>query len=119
MDSYIDREEKHPRVALFHNNLGTSYRLLFDRFGDKQDLQQAILHHQVAVNLTPECHQDKSSRLSSLGSLFLAQFQKYGDVSDLLKAIEQYWLSKDLILDTHYDKPACYNNLGTALHTHF
>jgi hypothetical protein len=40
-----------------------------------------------AVQLTPDSHPDKPSRLSNLGSSLLGRFKHLGDLSDINKSI--------------------------------
>ena len=70
------------------NNLGTSFRHRFERTGDMDDLSEAILNQERAVQLTPEEHPNLLTLLDNLGTSFSLRFKHTRDMDDLSETIQ-------------------------------
>ena len=53
-------------------------------------MEDAISNQQKAVELTPDGHPDKPSRLSNLGSALQRRFERLGSLADMEDAISNY-----------------------------
>ncbi|KIJ45381.1 hypothetical protein M422DRAFT_166732 [Sphaerobolus stellatus SS14] len=83
------------------------------------DLNQSVLKFQEAVQLTPDGHPDKPSRLNNLGRSLLARFERLGDMTDLNQSVLKSQEAVQLTPDGHPDKPSRLNSLGCSLLTRF
>jgi hypothetical protein len=75
------------------NNLGNSLLSRFERLGDLGDMNKSVLMFEHAVQLTPDGHPDKPSRLNNLGNSLLIHFERLGDPNNLEAAISYFSLS--------------------------
>jgi tetratricopeptide (TPR) repeat protein len=101
------------------NNLGNSLFRRFERLGDLGDINKSVLMFQDAVQLTPDGHPDKPSRLSNLGSLLYHRFGQLGGLSDINKSVLMKEDAVQLTPDGHPYRPSLLNNLGTLLFYRF
>ncbi|KAG8834630.1 hypothetical protein FRC20_007420, partial [Serendipita sp. 405] len=109
----------HPDKPRRLSNLGNSLLTRFERFGNLDDMNDAIVKHQAAVDLTPDGHPDKPQQLSNLGNSLLTRFDRLGNLDDMKNAIVQHQIAVDLTPDDHPDKPRQLSNLGNSLLTRF
>ncbi|KAJ7921301.1 CHAT domain-containing protein [Mycena leptocephala] len=68
-----------------------------------------------AVQLTPDGHPDKPSRLNNLGNSLLGRFKRLGDLSDINKSVLMLEDAVQLTPDGHLNKPSLLTNLGNSL----
>ncbi|KAJ7856782.1 CHAT domain-containing protein [Mycena leptocephala] len=68
-----------------------------------------------AVQLTPDGHPEKPSRLNNLGNSLSRRFERLGDLSDINKSVLMSEDAVQLTPDGHPDKASLLNNLGTSL----
>ncbi|KIM20628.1 hypothetical protein M408DRAFT_81700 [Serendipita vermifera MAFF 305830] len=104
-------------VAL--SNVGSSLLHRFKRFGNLDDLTEAIRLQQTAVSRTQDGHPNKPTLLNNLGNAVETRFERLGNVIDLRNAILFKQAAVDLTLDSHPDKPTWLSNLGRAVQTRF
>jgi tetratricopeptide (TPR) repeat protein len=91
----------------------------FECLGEMGDIEKAISSHKDTVQLTPDGHTDKSSRLNNLGTSLLTCFERLGEMGDIEKAISSHKDAVQLTPDGHADKPSRLNNLRNSLLTRF
>ena len=77
----------HSRCALILDNLGDDLRRRFLVLGATADFDEAISHHQSALDLRPEGHPDRSDSLHSLALYFGSRYHKQASAVDLEAAI--------------------------------
>ncbi|KIJ48883.1 hypothetical protein M422DRAFT_161997 [Sphaerobolus stellatus SS14] len=104
---------------LYVSNYGNSLLRRFWQLGDMTDLNQSVLKLQEAVQLTPDEHPDKPSRLNSLGNSLLTRFEHLGDMTDLNQSVLKLQEAIQLTPDGHPDMPSLWSNLGNSLLTRF
>ena len=71
-----------PRDTVALASLGTALSYRFDRLGELEDLEEAILKWRDAVNHTPDGHPHKPSYLSNLGVSLRCRFNRLGELND-------------------------------------
>ncbi|KAJ7096930.1 hypothetical protein C8R44DRAFT_748710 [Mycena epipterygia] len=129
------------------NDLGNSLLQCFERLGELNDLNDAVLMGQDAVSLTPDGNPEKPLRLNNIGNSLSHRFHhvgelddlkkcmlmrgeavrltpndnpdNHGDVGDLNKSVMMAEEVVSLTPDGHLDKPTLLNNLGRCLKTRF
>ncbi|KIJ29921.1 hypothetical protein M422DRAFT_187745 [Sphaerobolus stellatus SS14] len=79
------------------------------------DLNQSVLKKQEALQLTPDGHPSKPSRLNNLGNSLLTHFEQLGDMTDLNQSVLKFQEAVQLTPDSHPSKPSRLNNLGHSL----
>ncbi|KAJ6599666.1 CHAT domain-containing protein [Mycena sp. CBHHK59/15] len=72
-----------------------------------------------AVQLTPDGHPDKPSRLNNLGGSLFRRFERLGELDDLNQSLSRFEAAVALTPDGHPDKPGWLNNLGNSLLSRF
>ncbi len=77
-----------------------------------QDIQHAIMHHQQAIDSTPDWHPNLPNYLSNLGVSYLRQFEHTGMLESIKNAIF-YQQQAFNISARHADLPSYLGNLGT------
>ena len=73
------------------NNLGISFRTRFKRLGQFNNLEDGILRHREAVDLTHDGHPHKPTHLQNLGNSFLTRFDCLGHLSNMEHAISLFF----------------------------
>ncbi|KAJ7851773.1 CHAT domain-containing protein [Mycena leptocephala] len=68
-----------------------------------------------ALQLTPDGHPDKPSRLKNLGISLFRRFEQLGDLSDIKKYVLMFEDAVQFTPDGHPDKPFRLNGLGSSL----
>jgi len=99
--------------------MGTMLGRRFERTGDSDALQQAILWAEEAVAPTPLDHPQLASALNSLGLMFGSRFERTGNFDDLQQAILR---TEEAVAATpldHPDRATWLNNLGNWLNSRF
>ncbi|KAF9231843.1 CHAT domain-containing protein, partial [Melanogaster broomeanus] len=81
------------------------------------DLDEAIEHHQNALQLRPEGHPQRSYSLDNLANALRTRFQQRGDGTDLDEAIEHHQSALQLRPEGHPQCSSSLNNLAIALCT--
>ena len=104
-----------PSAHALSVKVGTLLRDRSHRLGDLADIERSIAMLEDAVQLTPDSHRDKPSRLNNLSSSLLARFDLLGDPVDIHKSISMRENALRLILPGHPDKPSWLNDLGNLL----
>ena len=94
--------------------VSNSFITRFEHLGQLNDLEDAISRYREAVDLTPDGHPDKPSRLDNLGNSFISRFEQLGQLNDLEDAISRHREAVDLTPDGHPDKPGCLSTLGSS-----
>jgi tetratricopeptide (TPR) repeat protein len=77
----------HPDRSSSLNNLANAVRT---RFGNVEDLEEAIQLHREALELRPAPYPDRSSSLDSLAGVIPARFKQRGNLEDLDEAIQAF-----------------------------
>ncbi|KAJ7743643.1 hypothetical protein B0H16DRAFT_1008648 [Mycena metata] len=113
--AYNDAVQDDPGHAIYLADLGRSLLHRFERLGSLLDINRSVLMFEEAVQLTPDGHPDKPSRLNNLGNSLLGRFKQLGDLSDINKSILMKEEAVQLTPDGHPDKPSLLNNLGSSL----
>jgi hypothetical protein len=75
-DAVENIEDDDPMKAAYLNDLGTSLLDRFEQLGDIADITKSILMCENAVQLTPDSHWSKATRLANLGNSFLAHYRR-------------------------------------------
>ncbi|KZV60222.1 TPR-like protein [Peniophora sp. CONT] len=91
----------------------------FERFGRREDNDEAILVLQRILDIVPDDNPNKPSVLNNIGNALLARFERVGELEDLVAAISWQRRAVDLTPDGHPHKPTYMNNLGSALQSRF
>ncbi|KIJ24341.1 hypothetical protein M422DRAFT_274912 [Sphaerobolus stellatus SS14] len=91
----------------------------FGHLGNLADLDQVILNHQKAINLTPNNHVYKPSRLHNLGCSYRLCFEHSHIETDIGSAIVIQQQAVSLTPDDHSAKPIYLLQLGNTFGTHF
>jgi tetratricopeptide (TPR) repeat protein len=99
--------------------VGLSLGIRFQRLRNLEDLDNAIVSQQEAVDLTPQSHPQKPRRLSSLGNSLEARFQRLGDRADIDNAIISQRTAIALAPYGHPSKSMYLANLGISLWARF
>ncbi|KAJ6546219.1 CHAT domain-containing protein [Mycena vulgaris] len=94
------------------HELGVALLHRVEQLGDAHDIAKCVQVIQAAVDLTPDSHPDKPSRLSNLAVSFVVRFERFGDLEDLSKSISMGEDAVCLTPDSHPDKPLRWSNLG-------
>lgn len=84
----------------------------FDLHGKATDIDDAILYYQKGVDLTPDHHSDKSSRLMLLGNALRSRFKHFGRIEDLDRATSLHQRAVDLIPEDDPSRLSCLNTLS-------
>ncbi|KIJ34392.1 hypothetical protein M422DRAFT_182179 [Sphaerobolus stellatus SS14] len=101
--------------AVYVSDYGRSFLMCYMQHGDTADLNQSVLKLQEAVQLTPDGHPDKPSRLNNLGHSLFRQFEQLGDMTDLNQSVLMFQEAVQLTPEDHPEKPSRLNNLGNSL----
>lgn len=82
--------------------------------GNPQYIENAILHHQNAVNFTPSGHHVLPSLLNNLGNLYVHYFDKTGNLQDIETAILHYQNAVNSTPSGHVNLQSLLQSLGNA-----
>lgn len=91
----------------------------YQRTGNFQLLQTAIILFSEAVDATPPGHRDRPGYLSNLGAALQIRFEHAGQPSDLDQAIDRFAEVIGITPADHPGRPMYLSNLGHALRTRF
>ncbi|KAF9232568.1 hypothetical protein BU15DRAFT_67358, partial [Melanogaster broomeanus] len=111
--------EGHSQCSSSISNLANALQMRFEQRGDGKDLDEAIGHHQSALQLTPEGHPQHSSSLDNLASALRIRFELRGDEKDLDEAIEHHQSALQLTPEGHPQRSSSLNNIANALRIRF
>lgn len=75
--------------------------------------------HQVTVDLMPDGHPEKVSKLEHLAAALQARFQRLGDINDLDRAISWQQAALERTPDGHPSKVTLLRKFGAALAMRF
>ncbi|TDL15147.1 hypothetical protein BD410DRAFT_733111 [Rickenella mellea] len=101
------------------SNLGNSSLTRFRQLGEMADIEQAILNHERAIQLTPDGDPDMPRCLIDLGNSFSTRFEWRGESEDIANAISNLQRAIQLTPEGHRDKPSYLSHHGSALSTRF
>ncbi|KAJ7193467.1 TPR-like protein [Mycena pura] len=113
--AYSDAVRDDPGSVIYLADLGTSLQCRFECLGSLLDINQSVEMLESAVQLTPDGHPDKPSRLNNLGNSLLGRFERLGDLSNINKSVLMFEDAVKLTPDGHPEKPSRLNNLGYSL----
>ena len=88
--------------------------MLYDRFGDRADLEKALGICDQARTLVPPEHPDTATHLRRRGMALMLRFRFSGDVEDIDASITALEDSVRLTPETDIDLPDRLTNLGTS-----
>ncbi|KZV64295.1 TPR-like protein [Peniophora sp. CONT] len=91
----------------------------FERFGRRNDSDEAISAFQRILDTSPDDDPNKPLLLNNLGNTFQSRFERVGDLRDLEAAISVQRRAVELTPDDHPYRPSRLNNLGSALRSRF
>ncbi|KIJ62213.1 hypothetical protein HYDPIDRAFT_114676 [Hydnomerulius pinastri MD-312] len=100
------------------NNLASALPMRFSQRGDGKDLDEAIQHHRVALQLTPAGHPHHSSSLNNLANALSTRFSQRGDGKDLDETIQHPRISLQLRPERHPLRSPSLNNHANAIYFH-
>ncbi|KAJ7799593.1 hypothetical protein B0H14DRAFT_3787655 [Mycena olivaceomarginata] len=114
--AYNDAVRDDQGSVIYLADLGTSLRCHFERLGSLLDINQSVEMLEDAVQLTPDGHPDKPSRLNNLGNSLSRRFERLGDLSDINKSVLMFEDAVKLTPDGHPDKPSrpCQHTINAA-----
>ncbi|KAF7363171.1 hypothetical protein MVEN_00669600 [Mycena venus] len=115
VSAYNDAVRDDPGSVTYLVDLGIALSHRFQRLGDLNDLTKSIMMFEATVQLTPDGHPNKPSRLNNLGTSLCLRFERLGDLSDNNKSVLIFEDAVQLTPDGHPGKPLRLNNLGNAL----
>ncbi|RYP13603.1 hypothetical protein DL765_006804 [Monosporascus sp. GIB2] len=93
-------------------NLGSKLFSRYERTGNMNDLEAAILKAEIAVSAIPEDHPDRAAMLNILGSMLFSRYLRTGIMNNLEEAILKAEIAVSAIPEDHPDRAAMLNNLG-------
>lgn len=82
----------------------------------EDDIDQAILAEQWAVELSPDDHPDKSSFLNSLANSHFSRFERFGKLAKIDQAILRKKAATLLIPKGRANEPDYFYSLGNMYH---
>lgn len=91
----------------------------FTHLGGEGDAASAIALFERALELTPDGHPGKPSRLRALAMSLYRQYAHNSDPHNLTRAIDLLVRANDLTLDSDVNKPAQLGSLGVVLQSRF
>jgi hypothetical protein len=97
-------------------NLALALRIRFERFGQDEDIDQAILLSGEAAEYSDA---GRALRLQNLSSALQLRYRRRQDPADLYAAITHARQAADLLPDNHKDRAAVLSVLGLALRERF
>ena len=96
--------------------LGSSHTIEFELAGNTRKLDRAIEFFRAAVELTPQKHFKRSSRLNSLSNALRLRFERSGFVGDLTESISA---SDEAVQSSLTSAPQNLNNYAISLQRRF
>jgi len=105
--------------ALALSHLGSAALMRFERTGEGEGLEKAVMCLQAAVDATDEDGPMRAEALSNLGFALLARAEQSGTQADLDDAIEASRRALDLTPDGDPDRPTSLSNLAAAFQARF
>ncbi|MFB9443407.1 hypothetical protein Dvina_17350 [Dactylosporangium vinaceum] len=100
------------------NNLGMALRLRSERGGGRQDLDDAVLAGEVAVECTP-AGPERALYAANLGARLQARYLRDGDEADLNGAVDTIRIAVDGLHPAAAERAGHLSNLGLALRMRF
>lgn len=101
------------------SSVGVMLQAHFDHTGDLTAIEEAVIAHRRAVQLTPDSHAGHPAQLSRLGNSLQARFDSTGDLADIAEAISTHRLAVQLTPKDGEYLPAWLNNVGNSLQSRF
>jgi hypothetical protein len=83
-------------------NLGSSLLARFEQLHNLSDLNNSVLMNEQAVNLTPDGHPGKPSKLNNLANAHFCRLEHLGDLNELQKTRVHYTTAAHLITGPSY-----------------
>jgi tetratricopeptide (TPR) repeat protein len=87
----------------------------FEREGNMERLEQAILQLQTAVDMIPDKSDASCYVLNILGKCLRYRFEQLGNLVDIEESIKRHQETVDFVPDNSTSKPVCLTNLGVSL----
>jgi tetratricopeptide (TPR) repeat protein len=98
---------------------GVAAYLDFERTGNLESLEEAIVVFEGLLLITPESHPALHRIFNNIGAYIFRRFQQFGRLSDLNKAIARFEKAIDLLPDNHPERASRLSNLGACFQTRF
>ncbi|KIM20455.1 hypothetical protein M408DRAFT_82013 [Serendipita vermifera MAFF 305830] len=108
-----------PDISKWLFNLGHCNISRFDRFGQIEDINEAVSVLGRMVGLLRDEDPSMHAALSILASSLQKRFRLSGNLDDLVQAILFQQLAVNITADSHPNKPELLNNLGTFTQSRF
>jgi hypothetical protein len=109
----------HPQLPFLLNRIGAMLLRRCQKFGDLEDVIEAISLQRKGVQLTPEGHQDMPRWLADLGNSLQCRFSCAGDLTDISEAISLLRKAVQLTPEGHPCKRTYLTVLGNSLQQQF
>ena len=109
----------HPNRSASLNNLASALLTRFQKEGQQDDLDEAILLHRQTLELQAPFHPKRSSSLNNLASGLCIRFEQKGQQSDFDEAILLHRQALELRPPPHPNRSASLNGLASVLWTQF
>lgn len=107
--------DENPDQAVRLNNLSIHLASRYERTGNFQDLEAAILYASRAVAATPESNSNRPGRLNILSSYIARRYERTRNSQDLEAAMANASLAVATTPDDHPDKAGYLSNLSIHL----
>lgn len=108
-------EPDEPYVAEYISMCAKGFEARFDLTKDVDVLQDAIKHHEAALDITPEDDPDRLQRLTDLGICLGHRFERTGAVDQLDRLIQVFEEAEGLPSDDNTQRGWILNGLGGGL----
>jgi CHAT domain-containing protein len=109
----------HPEHPIVLNNLGLILGCLFDRTGNRDHLQQAILRAQEALSALPMDHPERVNYCNNLCNMLALRYQLSGDIDDLKQAMLQTEEAVTVFPLEHPKRARAHSTLSSLLRMKF
>ncbi|EJD04542.1 TPR-like protein [Fomitiporia mediterranea MF3/22] len=107
-------------VVLHHGNLARSLFSHFEQSGERRDLDSAIGHNRIAIDLLPEVHPTRAFLFECLGRSYFARYERWGQESDYKDAIEKLRIALGCCSDQDFSyRHKLLDRLGRFLQVRF
>ncbi|TFK32238.1 CHAT domain-containing protein [Crucibulum laeve] len=99
--------------------LGILYQKLFFHTGDREHINRAISLYEMAANITPDDHPQKSYRLCNLGILLRGRFKDFHNLDDINSSVVIHEKALELGPKDYVWMPTSLRYLGVSLQMRF
>jgi tetratricopeptide (TPR) repeat protein len=115
----VSLSQGRPACAVHRNNLANILFTRFQQLAERQDIDEAILSHRLAIRSTPDAHPNLPTRYNNLANALLARFEKLGEPEDMDDGLDNHRRAAQLSDNGHPHYAMCLTNLGNALYRRF